>query len=346
MVIANPLYDVVFKRMMENDRVAKFFIGTLLEQTIETVEVKPQEFTYTDELAGLAVFRLDFIATIITDTGERKKVLIEIQKAKNYTDLMRFRNYLAEQYKKEDVINDENVVLPITTIYVLGFTLPEIETACLKVERTYKDLTTKSALTVKSDFVEKLTHDSFIVQADRITDRYQTKLDKLLSIFEQAHFIDDKKIIKEFTHEVDIEEVRITTDILHHSGTNPAERKKIETEQEAWRTLDALTGGLREKEKRYLQELKEKDQALTEIEQALTEKDQALTEIEQALSEKDQALTQIEQALSEKDQALTQIEQSLTEKDQALTEKDQALTEKDVYIAELLRQLDETKKMS
>lgn len=72
MVIANPIYDVVFKRLMENDKVAKFFIGTLLEQTIETVEIKPHEFTYTDELAGLAVFRLDFIATIKTDTGEYK----------------------------------------------------------------------------------------------------------------------------------------------------------------------------------------------------------------------------------------------------------------------------------
>jgi hypothetical protein len=28
MIIANPIYDVVFKRMMENERVAKFFIGT------------------------------------------------------------------------------------------------------------------------------------------------------------------------------------------------------------------------------------------------------------------------------------------------------------------------------
>lgn len=27
MVIANPIYDVVFKKLMENERVAKFFIG-------------------------------------------------------------------------------------------------------------------------------------------------------------------------------------------------------------------------------------------------------------------------------------------------------------------------------
>ncbi len=94
MVIANPIYDVVFKRLLEDERIAKFFIGTLLNQTIENV--KPQEFTYTDQLAGLSVFRLDFIATIKTQEGEFKKVLIEIQKAKNEIDLMRFRNYLAE----------------------------------------------------------------------------------------------------------------------------------------------------------------------------------------------------------------------------------------------------------
>ena len=234
MVIANPIYDVVFKRMMENERVAKFFIGTLLDETIETVEVKPQEFTYSDEFAGIAVFRLDFIATIKTAAGEQKKVLIEIQKAKNQIDLMRFRNYLAEQYKKEDTINDEKVILPITTIYILGFKLPEILTPCIKVERKYKDLINKITLEAKSDFVEKLTHDSYVVQVERITDRYLTRLDKLLSVFEQTNFVDDKKIIKEFNHVADLEEVEIMTDILHHSGTNPDERKKIETEQEAW----------------------------------------------------------------------------------------------------------------
>ena len=221
MVIANPIYDVVFKRLMENDKVAKFFIGTLLEETIESVEVKPQEFTYTDKLAGLSVFRLDFIATIKPELGESKKILIEIQKAKNQIDLMRFRNYLAEQYKKEDSINDEIVILPITTIYILGFKLPEISSSCIKVERNYKDLVDKKLIDTRSDFVEKLTHDSFIVQVERITDRYQTKLDKLLSIFEQKNFIDDKKIMKEFNHSIDNEDIRLTTEILHYTGTNP-----------------------------------------------------------------------------------------------------------------------------
>lgn len=76
---------------------------------------------------------------------------------------MRFRNYLAEQYKKEDVIDDEKKILPIRTIYMLGFKLPEITSPCIKVEKNYKDLIEKSIINKKSDFVEKLTHDSFIV---------------------------------------------------------------------------------------------------------------------------------------------------------------------------------------
>lgn len=48
MIIANPIYDVVFKRLMEDKKVVKFFIETLLEETIIDVQVKPQEFTYTD----------------------------------------------------------------------------------------------------------------------------------------------------------------------------------------------------------------------------------------------------------------------------------------------------------
>jgi hypothetical protein len=298
MVIANPIYDVVFKRLMENDKVAKFFIGTLLEQTIETIEVKPQEFTYLKELdqndpevvkyinkqikerLTINVMRLDFIATIKTETGELKKVLIEIQKARNQIDLMRFRNYLAEQYKKEEIVNEEKTILPITTIYILGFKLPEIETPCLKVARNYNDLINNSTLTTKSDFVEKLTHDSFIVQVNRITDRYQTRLDKLLSIFEQTNFVDDKKIIKQFNHPTDLDEIKEATNILHYSGTDPEEKKKIEIEQEAWRSVNAM---FENEKKELLKLLTEKDKALTEKDKALTEKDKEVTEMQKEL---------------------------------------------------------------
>jgi molybdopterin converting factor small subunit len=308
MVIANPIYDVVFKRMMENEKVAKFFIGTLINETIESIEVKPQEYTYEGEFDfndpkdvekyenrlrerhSIWVYRLDFIAIFTNKNGEQKKVLIEIQKARNEIDLMRFRNYLAEQYKKQDTINDERVVLPVTTIYILGFKLPEVLTPCLKVERVYKDLISNTTIQTKSDFIEKLTHDSYVVQVDRITNRYHTTLDKLLSVFEQTNFVDDDKIIKEYTHETDVEELKIITDILHYSGTNPTEKKKIETEQEAWRTINAL---FKEKEKKYKKALEEKEKIIAKINQDVKDKDQAILDKDQTILDKDKLIEEL-----------------------------------------------------
>jgi hypothetical protein len=299
MVIANPIYDVVFKRMMENEKVAKFFIGTLLDEDIVEVQVKPQEYTYEGEFSdndpkkyevieeriknryNIWVYRLDFIATIKTKSGEHKKVLIEIQKARNEIDLMRFRNYLAEQYKKEDLVNDEKVVLPITTIYILGFKLQDIETPCIKVERNYRDLVNNIIIEKKSEFVEKLTHDSYIVQVERITDRYQTRLDKLLSIFEQRHFTDDSNIVKEFKHNIDTEEVKIAADILHYAGTNPEAKKKIENEQEAWRTINAMFAT---EKKEFLKTLSEKNKIIEDKDKALLEKEKMIEELLQKLN--------------------------------------------------------------
>jgi len=317
-VIANPLFDIVFKKLMENDRVAKFFIGTLLDETIETVEVKPQEFTYSNDLLALAVFRLDFIATIKTNTGQSKKVLIEIQKAKNLYDLMRFRNYLGEQYKKEDLVNGEKVALPITTIYILGFKLPEIETPCIKIERNYKDLIEKKLIQAKCEFVEKLTHDSYIVQVDRITDRYQTSLDKLLSIFEQRNFIDDKKIIKQFHHTADTEEMKIATDILHYTGTEPEEKLQIEIEQEAWRTVDALSGGFKEKAEKYMVEAKkQKEEAEKQRIEAEKQKIEAEKQRIEAEKQKIEAEKQTKEAEKQKIEAEKQTKEAEKQKIEA-----------------------------
>jgi hypothetical protein len=290
MIIANPIYDVVFKRLMEDKRIAKFFVETLTGETISDIDLKPQEFTYNDRLAGIAVYRLDFIATIKTADNDYKKVLIEIQKAKNSVDLMRFRNYLAEQYKKEDEVNTEwgktKSALPIITIYLLGFKLNEIESSVIKVNRIYTDLITNTIIKQKSDFIEKLTHDCYVVQIPRIQPKLQSKLEVLLTIFEQDYFTDDKEITKDYSYKVDNDLIKNIIDILHHAGTDPVERLEIEKEQEALRVFDA---GMRE--------LK---QVINEKDRALSEKDNALIEKEKALSEKDRLIEELLKKLGQK----------------------------------------------
>ncbi|MDR1878326.1 MAG: hypothetical protein LBQ64_02035 [Bacteroidales bacterium] len=313
MIIANPIYDVVFKRLMENERVAKFFIGTLLDETIESVKLSPQEFTRTDEKKPLSLFRLDFIATIKTKEGELKKILIEIQKTRKKIDLMRFRNYLGEQYKKEDNVDNQLMVLPITSIYILGFNLPEIESACIKVAREYKDLINKTTLKTKSEFIEQLTHDSYIVQVGRITDRYQTRLDKLLSIFEQANFVDNTAITKQYKHPTDDEEVKTITDILHHAGVEPDERKEIEEEREFWRTYYAMYG---DAEKEYIEKIEKIEKRMERKEKQMERKEKKMERKEKKMERKEKQMDkemtktkkELEKAIKEMEKAKKELE--------------------------------------
>ena len=44
MQIANPIYNVVFKYLMEDSKIAKLLISSIIKQDIEILEIRPQEF--------------------------------------------------------------------------------------------------------------------------------------------------------------------------------------------------------------------------------------------------------------------------------------------------------------
>ena len=276
MVIANPISDTAFKFLMSDSRIAKFFIETILEQELLEVDLKPQELPYNkpnDQLrlaASIAVFRLDFIATIKTTDNEYKKVLIEIQKARKYSDITRFRNYLGEHYKKTDEINTpdglKKAVLPIITIYLLGFNLPEINTAVVKVGRVYLDQINHTVINEKNEFIEKLTHDCFVVQIPRIESKVQSRLEKLLSVFEQNYFVDEDGMIKDYPYAMNEEPMKHIIDTLHFIGTDPERRSWLATEKEAYRVFYEDLEGLENEVKETKKALEEKDKALQEKE--------------------------------------------------------------------------------
>lgn len=298
MIIANPIYDVVFKFLMEDERIAKFFIGTILDEVIEEVALKPQEYAYRDEDgAGFTVFRLDFVATIRTATGELKKVLIEIQKAKDEIDLMRFRRYLGEQYKKQDEVNGQRLTLPIITIYLLGFKLKDIESTVIKVNRQYIDLLSNRVLPGKSEFIEKLSHDCYVVQLRRIEGRVHTKLERLLSVFEQAYFVDENGIVKEYRLHADDEELQRILDKLHYAGTEPSERKKIEDEQEAYRVMEVF---LAAKTRRMEETIEAQAATIAEKNNTIAEKDNAIEEKDNEIAEKDRLIEELRKKLEGK----------------------------------------------
>jgi hypothetical protein len=269
MIIANPIFDEFFKRLMAHEHVAKFFIGTLLGCEVQSAQFRPQEFTYVDkESQTLKLYRVDFSAVIKTADGETKKVLIEVQKAQKQTALARFRGYLGEHYKSADA--NEVEPLPIITIYILGFNLPDITTPCFKIGREYVDLFTGKPTEERSQFMERLTHDSYVVQAARIpAHRGKNTLNELLDIFEQRNFTNAEKTEKNYPYEPENAEVREMCKVLNGLITDPEAREQVALEFEYERIMNA---GFNEMGKEIAEAKKEVAEAKKEI----AEKDAAL----------------------------------------------------------------------
>jgi len=196
MRIANPIYDAAFKYLMEDTEIAKGLIGKIIGEEIVELSLRPKEIISKDDDYPVIIFRIDFKAIIKTKTDEYKNVIIEIQKGKNPKDIIRFRRYLAENYRKKDEIKTdkgatEKMTLPIISIYFLGFPLHRVPTPVMKANRQYKDLVLGLELTEKEDFIEKLTHDGYFVQIPRLDKKERNELEGILKIFNQSYRIEE-----------------------------------------------------------------------------------------------------------------------------------------------------------
>lgn len=207
-LIANPIYDVVFKFLMEDERVAKILLSALLQK--EVVEVQMRQHEYTDlGRQPISLFRIDFSAKIREKDGQEHFILIELQKTWLATETLRFRQYLGTQYLDEKNIpprdkNPQGFSLPMVSIYILGHKLGDLQEPVVYVRRRYLDhdsnLITHG---VPDPFIESLTHDTIIVQIPYLKGRTRNHLERLLNIFDQdyrwkenGHFleIDERKL--------------------------------------------------------------------------------------------------------------------------------------------------------
>ncbi|WP_133512298.1 hypothetical protein [Candidatus Thiosymbion oneisti] len=302
MQIANPIYDVVFKYLMQNNEIAILILSTILDEEIMALDFLPQETSMALENRSFTVYRLDFSARIKARNGAIKQVIIEIQKAKFAADIMRFRRYLGEQYKQGFTLEGDSKVqkaIPIISIYFLGYQLKHVKVPVIKVLRNYYDAATGQAISAREEFIESLTHDSFVIQIPYLGPEYKTAAERLLAVFDQHLIVSGDEHILNIDEAAYPKEYRPVIRWLNRAITEPEIRQTMDVEDE------------------ILAELEDMERQIAGMGQALEEKDKTLEEKDKTLEEKDKALE---------------------EKDRALKEKDRALEEKDKLIAEL-RQL-------
>ncbi|MDR1381331.1 MAG: hypothetical protein LBJ47_07610 [Tannerella sp.] len=205
MHIANPIYDTVFKFMMEDNRVAKAFLSAVIQEKVVELDFAAQEYTVRKpaekdgkpekQEVNYTVCRIDFSARIATPEGGSKTVVIELQKAKLMSDIMRFRRYLGLHYQnKGNTYGGENSqkARQIYCIFILGHDIGIPGCPVIRVDSAVWDVATGKLLDAAgNEFIDSMHHRSWIVQTRQLKYSRRTDLERLLSIFDpdQSHIL-------------------------------------------------------------------------------------------------------------------------------------------------------------
>ena len=284
-IIANPIYDTVFKFLMEDNRVAKILLSALLQK--EVVEVRMRQTEYTDSnRPKISMFRLDFAAKIREKDGKEHTVLIELQKTWRLSETLRFRQYLGTQYLDKENIpvtkeNSKRFALPMISIYILGHKLGDLQEPVVYVRRRYLDQDSNPIVRgVPDPFIESLTHDTIIVQIPYLKGRIRSHLDRLLNLFDQDYRLKEDEHLLEFDEEkLQGNDEQLVMYRLVKAAAAPKVRRSMQVEDEV------------------LSELEEKDTTIMVQEEEIKHNKKTIEQKNQIIEQKDQELEQKDQVL-------------------------------------------------
>ena len=313
--VANPIYDVVFKYLMEDNDIAKLIVSTIIDEEVIWLDPRPQEYTAEKIDADgkgtmITVYRLDFSAKIKTVNGY-KLALIELQKAKLPTDIPRFRGYLGNQYSKEykntTDNEDENTETgkdidnaQIYCIYFLGKNIGIKNTPVVEVTPLARDAATKQIIEQKNGFIEALNHCSWIIQIGYIREPRRTDLENLLAAFDQNYCTSDPHLLS-VSENYFLEKYRCIVRRLKMAASDPEVRKQMIQEDKIIRYLQkCVREGVREGVREEMREEREKsEKIISKLNQDLAQKDQDLAQKDQDLAQKDQAIEDLQKKIAE-----------------------------------------------
>jgi len=300
--IANPLYDTVFKFLLEDQRVAQILIGALIGRKVVSLTQTANEIVQINQDA-LKLLRLDFSAEIEVEKGKTEVITIELQKVHLESEIVRFRRYLAEQYASKanktfvETITDKDgkeisqtveKAMPITSIYILGHSTINNCNPIIYNQPKYVDAENNEIEGIaECEFLSNLTHKIIVVQVPSLSQKPKTKVEKFLRIFNQQYKAKNDNQILNIENQTDNPEgYQEIVNRLVLAAASKEIRKEMKNEDDAIRELEAQWFKIQKLEginKRQEDDLEQKDKALEQ-------KDKTIELQTKALEQKDQEL--------------------------------------------------------
>lgn len=271
--IANPIYDSVFKYLMEDERIAKTLLSALLKKEVVAVEMRRNEYT-NGVRDNISMFRIDFGAHVKEPDGTIRLVLIKLQKTWLETETLRFRQYRGAQYSNPENVPSENnkdgYAIPMVAIYLLGHRVGDINVPVLYVKHKAYDYDGNVVTDgIPDPFVESLIHDSIIVQIPLLHGQVNNRLEKVLSVFDQSqkngsdrHFLNVND-----TPFDDDDDMQYLLRRLLMAAANAQLRQEMNVEDEYFKALEDRDTALMMKDKKLAEQAEQLEQNKAELEQ-------------------------------------------------------------------------------
>ena len=275
--ILNPVYDSVFKILLENTFVAKGLISRIIGYKIKELTALPSERA-KDKLMrkyNIAIYRLDFVALIENEHGEPEHLIIEMQKSAITPHLDRFRQYLGDELRRKVPVKQKNgktkfEFLPITTIYFIEKSFNKKLPPILFADKKYFDVLGNKEYTQKvGKLVKCLTNKAFFIQTENLPPDMKG----------------DLEILNTFSNQLVIKEEGDGQDLVLEIPYDDIDNIKDPVYREVVKILMALVGD--DKLKRQMRDERIYENYLDQMEMQLREKDQAIEQKDQALEQKD-----------------------------------------------------------
>ena len=286
--VANPIYDSVFKYIMEDERIAKTILSALLKKEVVHVTVRPHEYCNTTR-DTLSMFRIDFAATVREKEGNETKdriVLIELQKTWLNTETLRFRQYLGAQYNNKNNIreaDEKGFAYPMVAVYLLGHKVGNIKEPIVYVNHDVFDYNGNVVAEGNAEpFVESLTHNSIIVQIPRLQGNVNNRLEKVLSVFDQTNVEGDTQQVLKIDEDkyADDNDMMYVLHKLTAAAANSEMRQDMNVEDEFYKAIEDRDTAIMQRDKI----LKEQSKQLSQQSEQISQQSEQLKNMAKALS--------------------------------------------------------------
>lgn len=299
--VANPIYDSVFKYIMEDERIAKTMLSALLKKEVVHVTVRPHEYSNTTR-DTLSMFRIDFAATVREREGNEIKdriVLIELQKTWLNTEALRFRQYLGAQYSNKNNIReaeDKGFAYPMVAVYLLGHRVGNIKEPIVYVNHDVFDYNGNVVEDGNMEpFVESLTHNSIIVQIPLLHGNVNNRLEKVLSVFDQTLVDGDTQQVLKIDEDkfADDNDMLYVLHKLTAAAANSEMRQDMNVEDEYYKAIEDRDTAIMQRDKM----LKERDCKMAQMDERLSQQSEQLSQQSERLSQQSEQLRNMAKAL-------------------------------------------------